>query len=274
MRPWSSGSSAACWESPAASGLAYGLRALLNAFGTGLPSGSLQLEPRTIIVALLVGVVVTSISAYAPARRASKIPPVAAMREEFASTGSSLRRRTAVSLVFAVISVLALAAGAVGKSGGGSAGLVGVGALAGVIAVLLGAPALSRPIVGAVGLLLRPFGPVGRLSRTNAVRNPRRTAATAFALTLGLMLVSAIAVLGQSTKGSINALVDNGVTADYLLTGPERDRRAGRGGGRGEEGRRRRRPRPFCTASPSRSTARPPADSGSRDRCPTVFKNQ
>ena len=201
-------------------GLAYGLRELLNAFGTGLPSGALQLQPRTIIVALLVGVVVTSVSAYAPARRASKIPPVAAMREEFASTGSSLRRRTAVSLVFAVISVLALAAGAVGKSGGGSAGLVGIGALAGVFAVLLGAPALSRPIVGAVGLLLRPFGAVGRLSRTNAVRNPRRTAATAFALTLGLMLVSAIAVLGQSTKGSINALVDNGVTADYLLIGP------------------------------------------------------
>ena len=201
-------------------GLAYGLRALLNAFGTGLPGGSLQVEPRTIVVALLVGVVVTSISAYAPARRASKIPPVAAMREEFASTGSSLRRRTAIGLVFAVIAVLALAAGAVGKSGGGSAGLVGIGALAGIVAVLLGAPALSRPIVGTVGLLLRPFGPVGRLSRTNAVRNPRRTAATAFALTLGLMLVSAIAVLGQSTKGSINALVDNGVTADYLLIGP------------------------------------------------------
>jgi putative ABC transport system permease protein len=113
-----------------------------------------------------------------------------------------------------------LAAGAVGKGGGGSAGLVGLGALAGIIAVLLGAPALSRPIVGAVGSLLRPFGPVGRLARTNATRNPRRTAATAFALTLGLMLVSAIAVLGQSTKGSINALVDNGVKADYILTGP------------------------------------------------------
>ncbi len=201
--------------------LAYGLRALLNAFGTGLPSGSLQLEPRTIIVSLLVGIVVTSISAYAPARRAAKIPPVAAMREEFASTGSSLRRRTAIGLVFAVIAVIALTAGAVSKAGGGAASLVGLGAFVGVIAVLLGAPALSRPIVGAVGALLRPFRAVGRLARTNAVRNPRRTAATAFALTLGLMLVSAIAVLGQSTKHSINALVDNGVKADYILTGPD-----------------------------------------------------
>lgn len=201
--------------------LAYGLRALLNAFGSGLPGGPLQLELRTVVVALLVGVVVTVVSAYAPARRASKIPPVAAMREEFASTGSSLRRRTAIAGVFAVIAACALAAGALGRAGGTGAGLVGLGALVGIVAVLLGAPALSRPIVGVLGAALRPFGAVGRLSRTNAVRNPRRTAATAFALTLGLMLVSAIAVLGQSTKGSINALVDNGVTADYILSGPD-----------------------------------------------------
>ena len=201
--------------------LAYGLRSLLNAFGTGLPNGSLQLEPRTIIVALVVGIVVTTISAYAPARRAAKIPPVAAMREEFASTGSSLRRRTVIGSVLAIIAAGVLVAGALGKSGGSSAGLVGLGALVAIFAVLLGAPALSRPIVGAVGSLLRPFGPVGRLSRTNAVRNPRRTAATAFALTLGLMLVAAIATIGATTKHSINAVVDNGVTADYILTGPD-----------------------------------------------------
>ena len=202
-------------------GLAYGLRALLNAFGTGLPSGALQLELRTVLVALLVGVIVTAVSAYAPARRASRIPPVAAMREEFASTGSSLRRRTAVGGVCAVIAVVTLAVGGFGRAGGTAAALVGLGAVVGIIAVLLGAPALSRPIVGVLGAALRPFGAVGRLSRTNAIRNPRRTAATAFALTLGLMLVSAIAVLGQSTKNSINALVDNGVRADYILTGPD-----------------------------------------------------
>lgn len=202
-------------------GLAYGLRSLLNVFDLGLPEGPLQIEPRTIVVALAVGVLVTTISAYAPARRASKIPPVAAMREEFASTGDSLRMRTMFGIGLGVVGLIGLVIGSQG-SGEGAAALVGVAALALILAVLLGAPALSRPIVGALGsVLAKPFGPIGRLARTNAVRNPRRTAATAFALTLGLMLVSVIGVFGSSAKASVNALVDVGVTADYILSGPD-----------------------------------------------------
>ncbi|MGA9873709.1 MAG: FtsX-like permease family protein, partial [Rhodococcus sp. (in: high G+C Gram-positive bacteria)] len=69
-------------------------------------------------------------------------------------------------------------------------------------------------------VLTRPFGPIGRLARTNSVRNPRRTAATAFALMLGLMLVSVIGVLGSTAKASVDALVDTGIQADYILSGP------------------------------------------------------
>ena len=203
-------------------GLAYALREILNSLNFGLPSGALQLEPRTVIVALAVGIVVTVFSAYSPARRAAKTPPVEAMRQEFASTGSSLSRRTLIAGVLTVIAVAALVAGGLAKPGGGAAGLVGIGALAMIFALVIGGAALARPVVGALGIgIARPFGPVGRLSRTNAVRNPRRTAATAFALTLGLLLVSAIAVFGSSTKRSIGALVDTGVTADYMLTGPD-----------------------------------------------------
>jgi putative ABC transport system permease protein len=203
-------------------GLAYGLRGLLNTFNAGLPSGSLQLQPRTVFVSLAVGVVVTVFSAYAPARRAARTPPVAAMREELVSTGTSLRRRTAIGAVFGLLGIAALVGGGTVSGGGGAAGLIGIGALLLVLGVLLGAPALSKPVVTALGTVVaRPFGTVGRLSRTNAVRNPRRTAATAFALTLGLMLVSAIAVFGASAKASINRLVDNSVTADYVLTGPD-----------------------------------------------------
>ncbi|GAB2659877.1 FtsX-like permease family protein [Prescottella soli] len=202
-------------------GLAYGLRGLLNAFDLGLPQGPLQIEPRTIIVALVLGLIVTVVSAYAPARRASKVPPVAAMREEFASTGDTLKVRTLIGAISAVLGVLALVVGAQ-STGGGAAALVGLGALALVLAVLLAAPALSRPVVGALGAVFaKPFGPVGRLARTNAVRNPKRTAATAFALTLGLMLVSVIGVFGASAKSSVNALVDKGVEADFVLTGPQ-----------------------------------------------------
>ncbi|QSE83627.1 ABC transporter permease [Rhodococcus koreensis] len=201
-------------------GLAYGLRALLNAFDVGLPEGPLQVGPRTILIALVVGVLVTTVSAYAPARRASKVPPVAAMREEFASTGDSLHVRTIAGAVLGVLGVVGLVIGSRG-TGGGAAAVVGAGALGLILAVLFAAPALSRPIVGALGAVLaKPFGPVGRLARTNAVRNPRRTAATAFALTLGLMLVSVIGVFGASAKASVNQLVDSGVSADYVLTGP------------------------------------------------------
>ena len=202
-------------------GLAYGLRGLLNAFDLGLPEGSLQVAPRTIIVALVLGVLVTVVSAYAPARRASKVPPVAAMREEFASTGDTLKVRSLIGAIAAVLGALALVVGAQ-STGGGAAALVGIGALALVLAVLLAAPALSRPIVGGLGAVFaKPFGPVGRLARTNAVRNPKRTAATAFALTLGLMLVSVIGVFGASAKSSVNALVDKGIEADFVLTGPQ-----------------------------------------------------
>ncbi len=203
-------------------GLAYGLRAALNGFNVGLPSGALQLQPHTIVIAFAVGVVVTVFSAYTPARRASQTAPVDAMREEYAAIGTSLRRRTIIGTVFAALGVVGLLGGAMSKAGAAAASLIGVGALAMIIGVLLIAPALSRPIIGSLGVAVaRPFGAIGRLARTNATRNPRRTAATAFALTLGLMLVSAIAVFGASAKSSVNALIDNRVTADFILTGPD-----------------------------------------------------
>ncbi|MGV9411980.1 ABC transporter permease [Nocardia sp. NPDC003693] len=200
-------------------GLAFGLSAMLNAFDLGLPTGSMSVQPRTIVVGLLVGVLVTVVSAYAPARRAATIPPVEAMRAEFSSHDGSLRMRSIVGAVLAVAGVALVVIGAQ-RTGGNAAATVGVGALALIFAVLLASPALSRPVVGALGVLVRPFGPVGQMARNNARRNPRRTAATAFALTLGLMLVSAIGMLGASAKASITDLVDKGVKADYILAGP------------------------------------------------------
>ncbi|MGW6422861.1 ABC transporter permease [Nocardia sp. NPDC055053] len=201
-------------------GLAFGLSAVLNAFDLGLPTGSLTVLPRTAIVALLVGLIVTVASAYAPARRAAKVPPVEAMRSEFASAGDSLHVRTAVGAVMAVAGGVLVYVGAQG-TGKGSAVTVGIGALGLILAVLLAAPALSRPMVLVLGVLTRPFGAIGQMARNNAVRNPRRTAATAFALTLGLMLVSAIGILGASAKTSVGVLIDKGVKAEYVLAGPQ-----------------------------------------------------
>lgn len=201
-------------------GLAFGLSTALNAFDLGFPTGSLTLQPRTVLVGLVVGLLVTVLSAYAPARRASRIPPVQAMREEFSTATESLRRRTIFGAVLAVVGVVLVVLGA-RNTGGMAAGVVGVGALALIFAVLCASPALSRPVLGGLGWFLRPFGVVGRMARSNAVRNPRRTAATAFALTLGLMLVSAIGMLGASAKASIDSVVDRGLAADYVLAGPQ-----------------------------------------------------
>ncbi|WP_216896346.1 ABC transporter permease [Nocardia alni] len=200
--------------------LAFGLSGALNAFHLGLPTGSMQVLPRTVLISLGTGLVVTVVSAYAPARRAALLAPVEAMREEFASVGESLRVRTWIGVVLAVAGVVLVALGA-RHTGGNAALTVGIGAAALIFAVLFASPALSRPVLTVLGTLVRPFGPVGRMSRNNAVRNPRRTAATAFALTLGLMLVSAIAMLGSSAKASVSDLVDQGVKADYILSGPQ-----------------------------------------------------
>jgi putative ABC transport system permease protein len=201
-------------------GLAYGLHALLDVLNVGLPSGALVLSARTVVVTLLAGTVVTVLSANPPSRRAAKIPPVAAMRDEFAApAASTLWRRTAAGVLVAALGILATVVGAVSGKTSTQASLTGLGLLGIAAGSMLLSPVFARWIITPLGQLVgRPFGTVGRLARTNAVRNPRRTAATSFALTLGLLLVSGIAVIGASFKSSINALFDNNVTADYILS--------------------------------------------------------
>ncbi|HKC27729.1 MAG TPA: FtsX-like permease family protein [Jatrophihabitans sp.] len=201
-------------------GLAFGLHALLDALNLGLPSGGLVLSARTVIVSVLLGTAVTALAASAPARRAGRIAPVAAMREEFATpSAASLRRRTASGVVVAAAAIAATVGGIAAKQASSAAMLTGLGLLASCIAAMLLSPVLARWVVVPLGRVIgRPFGVVGRLARTNAVRNPRRTAATAFALTLGLVLVTGIAVIGSSWKASLNKLFERNVTASYILT--------------------------------------------------------
>jgi putative ABC transport system permease protein len=200
-------------------GLAWGLHALLDALDLGLPSGGLVLSVRTVVVTMVLGVVVTLFAAFTPARRASRIPPVAAMREEFATpSAAGLRRRTLIGVLLGALGGAATVGGVASSSAGSSAGLTALGLVAMCAAAMLLSPVFARWVIEPLGRVVgRPFGTAGQLARTNAVRNPRRTAATAFALTLGLVLVAGIAVLGSSVKASLNRIVDTTVTADYLV---------------------------------------------------------
>jgi putative ABC transport system permease protein len=196
--------------------LSLGLQSLVGLFIGDLPSDGLVFRPNTVLWAYLTGVVVTVVAALAPARRATHIPPVAALRDDVALPASSLRRR-------AVLGTLVLAAGLASMTAGLVAGAgilwVGVGALGIFLGVAMLSPFLSRPMVGGVGSVLPKFwGPTGRLARENARRNPRRTAATASALMIGLALVAAGGVLASSITKSANDIIDKSIGADFIVT--------------------------------------------------------
>src|SRR3954451_21291014 len=195
--------------------VAWGLRALISALAGGLETVGLQLRGRTVLIGMLVGVLVTVAASVVPAVRAPRVPRVAAMREDFASPTATLRRRNITGAVVLVLGVALLANGVRAEQ----ALQIGLGALLMFRGVTTLSPLLSRPVVGGLGRLLpRLYGTTGRLARENALRNPRRTAATASALMLGIALTTTMSVLAASITTSANAQIDNSVGADFIIT--------------------------------------------------------
>ncbi len=194
---------------------AIGLEALLKGFGITLPTGSLVFESRTVIVALLVGVGVTVVSAISPARRAIRIPPVAALADHRAEDQESSRRRIVVGSVIGLLGVAALLVG-LSKP---AIQLVGLGAVGVFLGIGMLAPLVARPMASVLGRpLARTRGTAGRLGRENSMRSPRRTAQTSSALMVGLALVATMAVFGASLSKSATSSVDNAISADYIIT--------------------------------------------------------
>jgi putative ABC transport system permease protein len=195
---------------------AIGLEALLKGFGITLPSGPLVFEARTVIVALVVGVGVTVVSAVSPARRAVRIPPVAALVDHQDERTESSRRRIVVGSILAVVGVVVLVIGLDEPA----IQLVGLGAVAGFIGIGMLAPVVARPMSSVLGRPLAAIlGISGKLGRENSMRSPRRTAQTSSALMVGLALVSTIAVFGASLSRSATSSVDEAISADYIITG-------------------------------------------------------
>jgi len=201
--------------------IAKGLNALFKAFGVDLPSTGTVFSLKTVIVSLLLGVGITVLATISPARRATRVAPIAAVREGATLPSSRLARsRTAAPVVLGIAAVL-LAFGlfASGLPTGAVLVLDGVGCLLLFIGVGMIASRLVRPLAAMVGSPGERLGGVaGALAKDNATRNPARTARTAGALMIGLALVTLVATLGSSLKGtSRNALKDQ-VRADYVVT--------------------------------------------------------
>jgi len=197
------------------------LGALFDAAGMGIPRAAMELAPRTIAIGLTVGIGVTAAAALLPAVRATRVPPVAAMREEAAveTTGSSRRRKLAVAAVGAV----GLALLAQGLFGGGAASsrlaAMGAGSLLVFVGVAMMARHVVRPLAAIVGWPLERAGhATGELARENSTRNPARTAITAAALMVGIALVVFVAVLAAGLKTSFTGAIADRASADLVVT--------------------------------------------------------
>jgi putative ABC transport system permease protein len=198
--------------------MAVGLEALLGAFGISLPTSRTVVSARTVLVSAALGVIVTVASVLGPARRATKVLPVEALREEGEPAGPSRPRRALAGGVVTGLGALGLVLGLFG-GGSAAAGLVGTGAVLVLLGVALLGPLVARPLSRAIGSPMARFrGLAGRLARENAMRNPARTSATAAALMIGLALVTFVSVFAASATSSANHAIDRAFTADYLVT--------------------------------------------------------
>ncbi|MBX6390250.1 MAG: FtsX-like permease family protein [Frankia sp.] len=200
--------------------LARGLHAVMGVFGVVLPDGELVLRARTVVVAYLVGVLVTAAAAVVPAYKAATVPPVAALRDTFTIATRSLRTRAALGLAGVTLGGAVVVLGLSGRDLPVSpAALVGGGAGVIFLGVTALSPVIAKPVTAVLGAPLpRLFGVTGRIGLTNAMRSPRRTAATASALMIGLALVSAFSVFGESIKMSVRDTVSESLGADFYLS--------------------------------------------------------
>jgi putative ABC transport system permease protein len=203
-------------------GLAKGLFWLFDAIGFTLPNSGLTFETRTIVVALVVGIIVTVGASLRPAIRATRVPPIAAVREGATLPESRFARfRTPAALILTALGFALVVYGLFG-SGLGTATILlsmGVGALLVFIGVALFASKLVPGLATVLGWpTARVGGVAGQLARGNAKRNPQRTASTAAALMIGLALVTLVAVLGQGIRSSFTGAVDKIFVSDYAIT--------------------------------------------------------
>lgn len=195
-------------------GVAAGLQELFDAAGLPLPQGPLAIRPGSLLLAFVAGVVITVVSALLPARRAAKVPPVAAMRDVAIERVGTSRKRIALGVVLVALGALGIVGGILGEQ----VPPVMAGAFALLIGVATLGPVIASPVVRTLGAWLPSVrGIRGNLARENAVRNPKRTASTAAALMVGVSLVTAITCFAASGKQSVAGSFDDQFRGDLAV---------------------------------------------------------
>ncbi|MFI1357237.1 ABC transporter permease [Streptomyces sp. NPDC020898] len=205
-------------------GIAIGLMKLMSMAGMNLSTDDLTIKATTPVIGLVLGVVVTVLAAYLPARRAGKVSPMAALRDAGTpADGRAGRVRGLIGLVLTGAGAYALYLAATADKASDGSLVLGAGVVLTLLGFVIIGPLLAGGVVRVLSaVLLRGFGPVGRLAERNALRNPRRTGATGAALMIGLALVACLSVVGSSMVASATSELDKSVGADFIVEGNQR----------------------------------------------------
>ena len=196
-------------------GLSRALSALLNAIGLEIPTKGLTINTNAIVQTVLIGTVITILSAILPALRSGRVPPVAAMRDTALDTVQKLTRRVTIGLVLIIAGAVALVA----SINGADVAILGLGVLGVFAGVLVIGPALSKPVAVLLGKPVAALrGVTGAMSQQNAARNPKRTARTAAPVLIGVALVTAFTALAASVKNEIRESIGSSFRGDYALS--------------------------------------------------------
>jgi putative ABC transport system permease protein len=197
-------------------GLAVLLKAAFAGFGFALPAGGLTVSATSALVAIGAGVGATVIAGLAPAWHQGRVAPVEALTETMMETRRPSRLRAAVGTALTVGGALALVLAALGAT---TVALAVAGAALTTAGTVVLGPIVARPVAAALGAAAAATSYTGHLSRDNATRSPRRTAAAASALMVGVAVVTIFTVVASSLKASAAAAVDRSLTADLVVTG-------------------------------------------------------
>ncbi|MCU1344558.1 MAG: transporter substrate-binding protein [Acidimicrobiia bacterium] len=197
-------------------GLAHGLQALLDALNLDFPTAGIAASAGTVEVCVLVGTGVALLASLAPAIKASRVSPLAALRDVAIDRSGTSRRRAVIGALVAAAGVIRVLTAT--SSNHGAAARAALGSLLLLVGVVMLGPVVARVAAGVIGAPIATVrGTSGKLARRNAMRNPSRTASTASALMIGTAVVALFATLGASISASLDSVVKRSFSGDLVV---------------------------------------------------------